>query len=387
MSVTQEEAVATPAPIGHNQAPVVPEFEEFDQLLGALSKRYDGIEYDLTDPAQDRQARTDQRQLGTAIADLDRTHQRVKAPLLEKTRAIDGERKRIKDALLVLQGGIKEQLAEVARQTAERAAALVAKVQAIRDLAVFDEYLPAEQLRSALEKARAINLEDGYDERKAEAALAQVETVAQLEHDLATAERLEAETAELARLRAEQEARDRAEREERIRVEAADTARREAEEKARLEREEADAKAEKAHQAAAEKLAAEQRAREEIEQRAAEEKAAAERAAVEAEERRKREAAEAETREQEAAKRAASEERDRIERERQAAESKATKARAAEEKKRENQKHRARVHAEARGALVAAYDQGNVEPLSEDVATAIITLIRDGAVTHVRIDY
>ena len=378
---------AAPTSIGHNQPPTVPEFEEFDALLGTLAERYNGIEYDLSDPQQDRQARSDQRKLGVAIADLDRAHQGVKAPLLAQTRTIDGERKRIKDALLDLQGGIKEQIAEVARGIAERAAALVAKVQAIRDLAVFDEYLSAEELRSAIEKARAINLEDGYDERKAEAALAQVETVAQLEHDLATAERLEAEAADLVRLRAEAEARERAEREEHIRVEAAETARREAEEKARIEREEADAKAEKARHAAAEKLAAEQRAREEAEQRAAEEKAAAERAAVEAEERRKREAAEAEKREREAAERASQEERARIAREHNEAEAKAAKAHAAEVKKRENQKHRARVHAEARDSLVAAFGQSNAEPLAENVATAVITLIRDGAVAHTRIEY
>ena len=416
---------STAASVGHNQPPAVPEFEPFEHRLAELTERYGDATYDLADAAQERQARSDRLLLGRVIAELDRAHQTVKAPLLEQTRVVDGERKRIKDGLRAIQDGIAEQIAAKEWREAARIEALESRVAGLRSLAEFhalDDVVDSTALRERLEQARAIDIDDGFGEFKAQAALAKVEVIAAIEKMLAEAERRETEAAELERLRQEKEERERREREERLQREAADKARQEAEEeakrerevaaekveaerreaaeklaceqrareeaekKAQRERETAEAKAETERLEAAERLAAEQRAREEAEQRAAEEKAAAERVAREADELRQREAAESERRAKEAAERAAREERERIEGEQQAADEKARKEADSEERRRAKQQYRAKIHAEARDALVAACEGTDLET-SKDTASAIINLIKDGAVTHVQIAY
>ena len=408
---------STAASVGHNQPPAVPEFEPFEHRLAELTERYGDATYDLADAAQERQARSDRLLLGRVIAELDRAHQTVKAPLLEQTRVVDGERKRIKDGLRAIQDGIAEQIAAKEWREAARIEALESRVAGLRSLAEFhalDDVVNSTALRERLEQARAIDIDDGFGEFKAQAALAKVEVIAAIEKMLAEAERRETEAAELERLRQEKEERERREREERLQREAADKARQEAEEEAKREREVAAEKVEAERREAAEKLASEQRAREEAEkkaqreretaeakaeterleaaerlaaeQRAAEEKAAAERVAREADELRQREAAESERRAKEAAERAAREERERIEGEQQAADEKARKEADSEERRKAKQQYRAKIHAEARDALVAACEGTDLE-ISKDTASAIINLIKDGAVTHVQIAY
>lgn len=85
-------------------------FNKFDKQLADFQKRYDGVVYDLSDPKEDKAARSDRYKIGQVISALDETHKKIKAPLAEKVAIIDKERKRIKDKLLELQEGIKTQI-------------------------------------------------------------------------------------------------------------------------------------------------------------------------------------------------------------------------------------------------------------------------------------
>lgn len=329
------------------------EFNEFEAKLTEFKGRYEGVVYDLTDPAQDKQARSDRFAIAKVISALDDKHKELKAPLKIKTDLIDGERKRIKDQLLDVQGKIKSQIEEHEAKIQARKDALTARVQAIYALAEFGEFEKptAVQLAERLDRAKGTEIDDSFEELKAEAALAQVSTIKKLEALHADRLKYESEQAELDRLRKETEDRERADREERIRKEAEAKAQREAEEKAKRE---------------ADRVEREKREAAEASERAIK---AAEDARIKAEQDAKQ-----------AAEKAAKAERERIEREQREAAAKAEAERKADEAKKAKQEHRAKIHKQAKESLVA-------KGIDDATATKIVELIRDGEIKNVSITY
>jgi hypothetical protein len=219
---------------------------------------------------------------------LDNIGKELVAELKDVPKKIDAERKRMRDLLDQWKDEVREPLtkweqAEEARQSQHKAGIELIEIAA----AVHD--FSASTLRMTLASIEAIVIDDSWQEFEAEAHRAKAKTVESLNKAIAEREKLEAEQAELARLRAEAAEREQKEREERIAREAAEKAQREAEEKARIERDAA-LKREADAQAAAERrelelrLQAERAEREkaEAQQREAQAKADAERKAAEA---------------------------------------------------------------------------------------------------------
>lgn len=348
---------------------VLAQFREFEERLAAADNMR-GRVYDLDNPRENKAARSDRLALGKTIAELDRRHTAIKAPLLDATRMVDGERKRIKDALLEVQEGIKAQLDAHEQRERDRVEAIQVRIAEIRSLNDFGGFQPAATVvAERMESARAIVLDDSWQEFKADAALAKTETAEALDRLYAERAKAEAEEAELDRLRHEKEARERQEREERIAREAAEKARADAEAKAREE---------------ADRL---ERERQEAEQKAAQERAEAERKASEERERLERERAEEQAAAAKAiadaqarAERAAAEERARIEQEQAEQARKAEAERKADEARKAKQQHRAKIHAAAKSDLIAG-------GLDEATATTVVELIRDGKIAHVAIAY
>jgi len=337
-------------PMNITKEQVIAEFREFEHKLAAFSN-YKGRVYDLDDPAENKAARSDRLALGKVIAELDRKHSAIKAPLLEATRIVDGERKRLKDEFLAIQQHIKGQLDAYEQQERERVETLRGLVEDIREMVTDSLSLCSEGIAERLKSARAIVLDDSWQEFKAEAALARTETIDALESLLEERQKAEAQAAEQARLRAEAEAKARQEREEKIAREAAEKARTEAEAKMRAEAE-----------------------RVERERREAEEKAARDR------ERAKAEAAKAIADAEAKAARAAAEERARIEREQAERARKEAEARKAEEERKAKQKHRSKIHGEIKRDLITC-------GLDDALSTNVVEMIRDGKIAHVTICY
>jgi len=336
-------------------------FEPFDAQLEEFRAQYADVVYDMDDPEQNARARSDRASVGKVIASLDRTHAEVKGPLLDATRQLDGRRKDLKDQFIAIQGNSKGQIAEHEAREERRVEALDARVQEIREMALpeMGVDMTVGKWAARLVTVESIEIDDSFAERKPDAALAKMETIASIKANIKYAE----EQAELLRLRKETEARERADREEQIRVEAEAKAKAEAEEAAkaeaeRVEREKVEAQA--AHDA---QLKAEQEAREQ-----------AERDKVAAEERAVRE-------QQEAADKAAAEERKRIEDEHAERERKEAGEREKEVKRKARQAHRQKIHAEAKASLIAAMQ------IDENTATSVIESIRDHEIAHVSIDY
>lgn len=323
----------------------IAEFNEFEVRLAEYKSRYEGVLYDLAVPAQEKQAKYDKLAIGKVIAKLDRVHKEVKAPLKERVDLLDGERKRIKDQLLDIQGGIKGQIEEYEAKIQAEKDALLRKASVFRDLREFEFAPTVEQVQERIDKINAIEIDDSYGDMKPYAALNKMESLQILEPMLAG-------------LKAQAEA-----------AAAEEAARKEAEAKARQEREEQIAR-EAAEKAKAE--AAESVARAEREAKDAKEKAAQD--AKQAAERAEREKAEAVER----AQREAKEQAELLERNRLSA---IAKEKAEQEKREANKRHLAKINNAAVAALV---DHAG---LTKDQAQAVVVAIAKKSIPAVSINY
>lgn len=337
----------------------IAEFNEFEANLAEYKARYEGVVYDLTDPKQEKQARSDRHAIGKTIASLDRVHKEVKSPLKAQVDLLDGERKRIKDGLLEVQEGIKSQIAEHEARIEAKEQELLGRVEAIKALAEFEINPNSTQVQANIDLVNAINIDDTFEHYEAEATFAKLKALESLEALLADVTKREEEQAELERLRQEQAEREQKEREERIAAEARAKA-------------EAEAKAAKEAQERAEQEAeeAKKRAVQEAKDAAERERQAklkAEQDAIEAAERAKKEA--------EDAARRAKEEAEQAQREKEAREQAEREAREADKK------HRGAINSQAVADLVEH------SGLTQAQAKKVVTAIAKGEISAVSINY
>lgn len=182
-------------------ATAIVEFSPFERDLAEYRARYLGVVYDLTDTSQEKQARADRLAIGKTVAELDRVHKAVKEPLKAQVDLLDGERKRIKDDLLALQDGIKQQIAahDAALQALEDE--LASRVEEIKALARFDAPPSSAEILRRLPLADGLVLE-GYQHHTDNADMARKSVIATLQQLLVDTQQREAQETELATLRA-----------------------------------------------------------------------------------------------------------------------------------------------------------------------------------------
>ena len=330
----------------------------------------------------------------------------------KKIEAINLDRRKAVIALDALKEEIRRPLTEWEEADARRVAEHERELSEITKGAAYTgenwATLPIDAMRDRLAEIEAMR-DRNWEEFSARATYAIDDAVKSMSHNIERRVALDAEKAELARLRAEEEARKRRERDEAIARQAAEAARLEAERQAALaakleaERVERERKAAEA-KAEAERMAVEHQKREaeekvkrieaeaavereraaaalrkaeidraEAESRAEQDRKNAEQARInyEADQKRRAEITAAKA---EAEKQAAIE----AERARVAAEQKAKAD--AEAKRVANIKHREKIQREAVSSLLQlGYDQTNAELL--------ISLIRTGKIAHVEIKY
>ena len=306
------------------------EFNEFEAKMQEFKRQYDGVVYDLAVPEQEKKARSDRYTIGKVISALDERHKEIKAPLKEKVDLIDGERKRIKDELLDVQGKIKSQIDAHEAKIQAHQDMLSAKVEALR---LVEDFALSSKSSAELDKMyldlEGIQIDESFEDHKDEAESVRNQSLCRLKQLIAYTQRLEEEHAELDRLRKESEARVQAERDEKIRKEASERAQREAEEKAKRE--------------------------------------------IEAAQRKQYEA-------EQAAKRAEQEARDKMEREQREAAAKAEAERKSEEARKAKTAHRKKIEEQA---IQSMTNNG----VSIDMAELVLTLLKDGKVKNVTINY
>ncbi|QLX05671.1 hypothetical protein HV201_14615 [Citrobacter freundii] len=230
---------------------------------------------------------------------IDNAGKDLVAELKALPKQIDESRRIVRERLDALKDEVRKPLTDWENAESARKDALQQRLADLRSLAdVIDgvgNYLPSVEIQQRIESAKAVALDESWQEAAAEAGVAKDAAIQQLEAALIVAKQREHEAAELERLRKEAEEKARLEREENIRREAAERARRDSEAKHKAEieaaaRREAEEKA-RAEAAERQRIEAEQRAqREKLE---AEERARREKEEAVAAERRRLEEAEA----------------------------------------------------------------------------------------------
>ncbi len=318
----------------------IAEFNEFESKLAEYTNKFKGIVYDLSDEEQKKSAKSDKKAISKSINELDTVHKSVKSELLIKTKLIDGERKRIKDKLLILKDDITKQEEEFASIAIKHAAMLHEKVTDIENYALFDigEVINFERVKASLKLAVNCKVDSSFEAREADGHMAKAKAIESLEAKIALfekQERIEKEEKELAE-KAQQE------REEQIRKDAEAIAAKEKEAAALKAKNDAETAKKKAE---ADKKAAVKEAQEKAEAAAKEKEAAA---------------------------------RIEVERLQALADDEAKKLK----DKQENQSHRAKIHKQAKESLISL---GKV--IDEETAIIIVKAIASDQIKNVTINY
>lgn len=273
----------------------------------------------------------------------------------EIPKRIDATRKRVRDFCEELQARVRQPLTDFENAEKDRVAALESRMTEIRNIpaklqTIGGTYqVDSVVVQRLIDTLDAIAIDDTWQEYKERAQVAKDAGLIELRKGLDVAKEREAQQAEIARLKAEQEEKDRIQREHQI----AEQARHEAEQKALRD-----------------KIAAEQR-----EQAAKDAQAKAEREAIEAKERLQREQQESAERERLAAERAAEQERQRIAQEE-------ANRKAAEERRAADIEHRRTYNREVIAALQVA-----LPSLSDQDAITLLTAIIQQKIPHTSIQY
>ena len=209
----------------------IAEYSATEAGIAELHSRLAGVVYDVTKPTQMIAARKDRRECVRLRSDLETLRTTLKADVLERGRLIDGEARRIREAIESVEKPIDEQIkaeetrVERERQEAERNEA--ERIQRIQDAIAALNAMPTAlirctsaecatslaDLRKYVVGAWAFEFQESVQAAK-DSAIAAVEKLynAALEREAAAAaeaKQREEERAELARLRKEQEERDR----------------------------------------------------------------------------------------------------------------------------------------------------------------------------------
>lgn len=181
----------------------IAEFNEFETKLTEFKEKYAGVVYDLSDKKQRKQAGADRLAIGKVVVKLDKAHKDIKAPLLAKTKLLDGERKRIKDDLQSVQNEIGSQIKKHDDAIREHDELLQQRVANIVNTGTWDAelILNSQQLGERLAYLKAIVIDDSFEAQKGNAAIAKDETIQKIEGFIAVAKvkEIELEKAEVER--------------------------------------------------------------------------------------------------------------------------------------------------------------------------------------------
>lgn len=215
------------------------EYNEFESKLKEFEARYIDVVYDMEDDEQIKQAKSDGREIGKFVRKLDKKHDIIKAPHKAFTDLIDSERKRIKDSLELVKKRIVDQVKAHEKKIQDHEEMLQNKVDCFEILKEFIHAYPdSDLIIDRIEECNVIIIDDSYEHRKADATLAQVDTIKYLNSLLKETKKRELEQAELNRLREEQQKREQQDRDNKIKEQAAEQARNE--ERLKADKEKAD---------------------------------------------------------------------------------------------------------------------------------------------------
>lgn len=248
--------------------------EQLDPIIEAIEKEARSLVPDVSTRKGRDAIASMAHKVARSKTYIDNAGKDLVAELKALPKQIDESRRIVRERLDALKDEVRKPLTDWENAESARKDALQQRLADLRSLAdVIDSvgnYLPSVEIQQRIESAKAVALDESWQEVAAEAGVAKDATIQQLEAALIVAKQREHEAAELERLRKEAEEKARLEREENIRREAAERARRDAEAMHKAEIEAAARR--EAEEKAREKQEAEERARREKEEAVAAER-------------------------------------------------------------------------------------------------------------------
>jgi len=331
-------------------------FSEFRRQLAQLKHDNEKAVFNYDDPKGNKEARSHVYKLRQTRSAVEKVRKEQKAEALEYGRMVDNQAKEISAEI---DGMIDLHEAPLKAIEEKESARIQAHKDRISAMAVvLDGSESSETMKEKLAALEGLEIDDSYQEFKAEALLVKTDCVDGLKKRIEAQEAMEAQQAELERLRKEAAEREQRDRDERIAREAREAAELQAAEKARLEKEASDRREREQKEA----LERAELAQKEAEQRAEQAKKDAEQRALQAERQAKLDAEMAVKRAEEKRQSELKAEQDAI------------------AKREKDRKHMAAINNEIVAALVA----GGIDEAS---AKAAVTLIAKRSIPHISIQY
>ena len=167
------------------------EYDPTEAGLALLRQRYADVAFDLTTTAGNKEARAARMELVKLRTDLEAKRRALKAPALERSRLIDAEAARIREAIIELEEPIDAQIkADEARREVERQARAEAErkrleahqvaLQQIRDCVINAVGGTSAQVQQWIDGLEGTEIAEGWEEFQPLAITAKAETLAKL---------------------------------------------------------------------------------------------------------------------------------------------------------------------------------------------------------------
>jgi hypothetical protein len=189
--------------------------KEFDKLYEAILKKVDEHKPDVsTKKGRDEIASLAYKVAKTKVA-LDKQGLALTGEWRENTKKVNATRNKIEDRLVALQTKVRQPLTDWEKAEDARVAGHQAKLDLLLSFITTPLGLPSDELKGMLKVVEETVVDDAWDEFQDRAALAKQDATVALTRLIETAEKQEADAAELAALRAAQAERDQIEAERR----------------------------------------------------------------------------------------------------------------------------------------------------------------------------
>lgn len=238
-------------------------------VAGGLGQFFDAVKAEVTGEVPDLTTVKGRARIASLAATVSKSKKAVETPgrdylkrLKEMPKVVEAELREFVTKMDNLRDATRQPLTDWEDADQARKDRHVDGIQAIKDLAVFEEPPAATHVAKIIADLESVEINDSWEEFLAEAAQVKDQTLAKLRALLTERAQYEAEQAELIRLRAEAEAQAQRDRDAEIARVAAEQAQRQAEERAQAERDAAARREQELlDQAAAAQRATEQAAR------------------------------------------------------------------------------------------------------------------------------
>ena len=238
-------------------------------VAGGLVQFFDAVKAEVTGEVPDLTTRKGRERIASLAATVSKSKKAVETPgrdylkrLKEMPKVVEAELREFVTKMDNLRDATRQPLTEWEEAEQARKDKQVDGIQAIKDLAFFEESPSAANVAQIIADLELVAINDTWEEFLAEAAQVKDQTLTKLRGILAERTQYEAEQAELVRLRAEAEAQAQRDRDAEIARVAAEQARLQAEQQAQAERDAAARREQELRdQAEATQRAAEQAAR------------------------------------------------------------------------------------------------------------------------------